>query len=1239
MVLYKVAMPCIMEWVCGVWCPEVERPDGHSWTLRDDIDCLNPYGWWSTEMRFVNTGCDWYGTLLRLVWITMCCLRPHGLCIAREMDCARRRLLADLGGVRAYPAVPQANPTGERMRCASDYQLMNCVDLVDTVCTSGDDTRGWTSPLTICSSDCIDANSCEAVTGSSLCNDNVIPIWYDNVIPIQFGCEQMPVVSEWECTTICSSDCIDANSCEAVTGSSLCNDNVIPIWYDNVIPIQFGCEQMPVVSEWECTRERSHRRMNWLGSNAKCESPRRLFWIIWMIGWSIDGVDATSYPKILEKSGLVCAADVRWTTADLLSMSEGPGISCLENSVDDDISLWDRVAEAVPEGGHEATVEAKASGSDDWFCGKMSDHWFKANMSEVDHRDDRVRRDWSLKVSEGKKGPNRFANQWSEFMAGIPYTDPTALPYTPKCGFGELVSSDAEIEKQRALCLAYCELLRSYSALWTKTMNRHPVAGVLFSGGGLLARGFLWMGVRCILVDICDQPEAPVGSDCVSVKCDVMKMDIRKLTVDWIQGSPPCPPTSTAPAMGGMPSKVEQLIPEFKQMMKDNNAARDEAGLVDMLWILENVASSGEFMTASMITDGQHIGSRVNRKRMLEANFDLSCELSHDLYLCLGDRAKWPRTDDSVITAMMKQCGVCQESRPDFHLVPPCCRGSSWSPVGSHTSHTGSRSRWAKAMGVEDGLSRRSVVNGLHSLQGALMCGLMMRKQCQVWDVPTVSLQMLMEDPSWIARIRIWKVTLIASIPKLLGFKSEVKCVMSDPSTADTAGDTGTVGMVTDLSSTEDTVNEDSTDAEMWYGGDFQLDPEYLAQVQWSNEGDFSVHVTDSVQDSMLHDMCGVNETVAWDVDVELEHQHALVEVSVSLLDRVIPWAVSQVLNGSKVSIVTPCWVDATWFAQLKKLGFVVCDQFVGEHTIRARVLRPEVRHWPTDKLLLWQKCPMFDWSMGDVCLEESVLADPTQLWPKKPRVPQDHPIETDEVGMRELGVYEAIIDLTQDQDGRGIVPIDEPGTVLNDTKQYDLDPAALEACVDEMARITKRGVLVRAADHPDIKVTDIHSWVMVFQGKWRAALDTKSLNQRTVNIPFPLPKHRDLEGVVKAGKTSFIARDLSDGFYHNKIGRRFWGRFALRHPVTKEVWLFTRPPFGWTLSPWFFTRFSEEVGRRLEPLVRRALEAMCIERGWLNDFRMKLLVYVDDYLLAINHDHHTELAERAGEIIDAAFA
>ena len=158
------------------------------------------------------------------------------------------------------------------------------------------------------------------------------------------------------------------------------------------------------------------------------------------------------------------------------------------------------------------------------------------------------------------------------------------------------------------------------------------------------------MGIRCILVDHTIQVDCPVGDDCISVVYDVTKMDLRRLVVDFIQASPPCPPTSTAPAMGRVASKEPQLIPITKSMLSDLNSQRKQEGLSPMPWILENVASSGDFMNASMITDGCQIGSRVNRKRMLEMNFVPNCELSHSLQLCLGDRAKWPRTDKDAIT-------------------------------------------------------------------------------------------------------------------------------------------------------------------------------------------------------------------------------------------------------------------------------------------------------------------------------------------------------------------------------------------------------------------------------------------------------------------------------------------------------------------------------------------------------------------------------------------------------------
>ena len=54
-----------------------------------------------------------------------------------------------------------------------------------------------------------------------------------------------------------------------------------------------------------------------------------------------------------------------------------------------------------------------------------------------------------------------------------------------------------------------------------------------------------------------------------------------------------------------------------------------------------------------------------------------------------------------------------------------------------------------------------------------------------------------------------------------------------------------------------------------------------------------------------------------------------------------------------------------------------------------------------------------------------------------------------------------------------------------------------------------------------------------------------------------------------------------------------------------------------------------------LEREVSKELQLMCEEEGWSKNFSLKLLVYVDDYLLAVTHDHHFNLCVRAGVVID----
>ena len=152
-----------------------------------------------------------------------------------------------------------------------------------------------------------------------------------------------------------------------------------------------------------------------------------------------------------------------WSTKELLSYCQGSGRSWLPEACDaNELDLWECVSHALPVADSVPGVAGVLGGSEDWFCGKMSQSWYRDHIASVDHEDCRVRRDWSLKASELGKGPNRFAKQWYEFMNASAYSCPCDLPYSPDCGWGTNVSTNAEVERQRALCLFYCELLRCY---------------------------------------------------------------------------------------------------------------------------------------------------------------------------------------------------------------------------------------------------------------------------------------------------------------------------------------------------------------------------------------------------------------------------------------------------------------------------------------------------------------------------------------------------------------------------------------------------------------------------------------------------------------------------------------------------------------------------------------------------------------------------------------------------------
>ena len=205
----------------------------------------------------------------------------------------------------------------------------------------------------------------------------------------------------------------------------------------------------------------------------------------------------------------VTASTTVLSDSALDSLSSQCGEPWLEDTaLQDEFSLWERVKLSVPGIDEPHGTTTGTSGSDDWFHGKMPISWFHKYLVCVDHSDGRSRRDWSKKESEICKGPNRFAKQWAQFMSEDEYSDTADLPYDPDCQFGRNVSSDRDIQRQRSLALAYCEYLKSYIQVWTKLHGRHPVAGVLFSGSGIMVRGMLWMGIRCIMIDYDPQLDA-----------------------------------------------------------------------------------------------------------------------------------------------------------------------------------------------------------------------------------------------------------------------------------------------------------------------------------------------------------------------------------------------------------------------------------------------------------------------------------------------------------------------------------------------------------------------------------------------------------------------------------------------------------------------------------------------------------------------------------------------------------
>lgn len=184
-------------------------------------------------------------------------------------------------------------------------------------------------------------------------------------------------------------------------------------------------------------------------------------------------------------------------------------------------------------------------------------------------------------------------------------------------------------------------------------------------------------------------------------------------------------------------------------------------------------------------------------------------------------------------------------------------------------------------MGVESGMSRVSIVNGLHSCQGALIAGLMMRSLCARLDVPFLSFDEVLRDPSWMDRIRCFDEQLSPKIPRSL---SEV---ISGPPVDWLSEERRLI--LTSAGRELLDVSEAQIDETSWKLIGLMVNQEHLAKNQWSPvHGDYFVHVTNTSVLSNLSDLCGITDTVMWTEDLKLLSKHALVEMSMDNIDEVV---------------------------------------------------------------------------------------------------------------------------------------------------------------------------------------------------------------------------------------------------------------------------------------------------------------------------------------------------------------
>jgi hypothetical protein len=160
--------------------------------------------------------------------------------------------------------------------------------------------------------------------------------------------------------------------------------------------------------------------------------------------------------------------------------------------------------------------------------------------------------------------------------------------------------------------------------------------------------------------------------------------------------------------------------------------------------------------------------------------------------------------------------------------------------------------------------------------------------------------------------------------------------------------------------------------------------------------------------------------------------------------------------------------------------------------------------------------------------------------------------------------------------------------------------PAEHAALVTERDRLLSSGALVPAVSHDFVSSCRLEPKA---SGGWRLVVDLRHLNSHCPPKPARYETLKSLSSLAVRGDVAF-SYDLKDGYHCIAIHPSHQKYFTV--DILGSVYSFTVLPFGWSLSPWVFTKVMRVYVTRLR------------SEGF------RVLPYLDDFLHLLSPGSHS---------------